>query len=509
MPKIILSTLNARYIHCSLGLRYLLANMGSLKTQTEINEFIINLRPIDIAEKLLDKKPLIIGFGVYIWNVEQTTQVIALIKEIQPDITVVIGGPEVSFEHEKQTICKLADYIICGAADLEFRELCQEILSAHPPKNNIIQSIPRDLASIAFPYDEYTDEDVRNRVIYIEASRGCPFKCEFCLSSLDKTAKPFDLNKFLIEMDKLYQRGTRHFKFVDRTFNLKISSSIKILEFFLQRLDDTLFLHFELIPDHLPKALKEIIKKFPKGSLQFEIGIQSFNPEVQTLISRKQDNDKSEQNIRWLIQETQAHLHTDLILGLPGENLESIEKGFDQLVRLSPHEIQVGILKRLRGTPLIRHTQTYHLHFNPNVPYNILCTIDIDFKTMQCLSRFARYWDMVANSGRFKNSMPLILGEAPFNHFFQLSEWLFENTKQTHQIALSRLFELLFTAMTGALQIEKKHAKTELWADYLSSGLKGYPSFADTKMIQQRKNHLSKNKKGGLSRQTRHITGTN
>ena len=124
-----------------------------------------------------------------------------------------------------------------------------------------------------FPYDEYTDEDVKNRVIYVEASRGCPFKCEFCLSALDKTAIAFDLDDFLIELEKLYQRGVRHFKFVDRTFNLKIKNSIRILEFFLERLDENLFLHFELIPDHLPEKIKDIILKFPDGTLQFEIGI--------------------------------------------------------------------------------------------------------------------------------------------------------------------------------------------------------------------------------------------
>jgi len=505
MNQILLCTLNARYIHSSLGLRYILANMGQLKSQTQINEFIINSRPIDITEQLLDKNPSIIGFGVYIWNVEQTTQVIALIKQIKPDIKIVIGGPEVSFEHKSQKICQLTDYVINGAADIEFPELCQEILSDNAPKKKIIQAIPRDLATIKFPYDEYNEEDIQNRVIYVEASRGCPFKCEFCLSSLDKTAWAFNLDDFLTELEKLYQRGVRHFKFVDRTFNLKIQSSIKIMEFFLERLDDNLFLHFELIPDHLPEKLKSIIQKFPDGSLQFEIGIQSFNPNVQDLISRKQNNDKSEENIRWLRNESFAHLHTDLILGLPGENLDSISKGFDQLFDLNPHEIQVGILKRLRGTPLIRHTEKYQLHFNPDTPYNILHTSTIDFKTMQRLSRFARYWDMIANSGRFKHSKQLLLGKNPFNNFLKLSDWLFEKTGQTHQISLARLFEILFEAMTEILLLDKEAIKSNLWADYLSSGLKGYPTFADSKMIQERNRKSQDNKKNSQSRQARHI----
>ena len=169
----------------------------------------------------------------------------------------------------------------------------------------------------------YTEEDISRRLIYVEASRGCPFKCEFCLSALDKTAWPFPLAAFLNEMQQLYERGVRHFKFVDRTFNLNAKTGARILDFFLERLDEKLFLHFELIPDHLPDTLKERITRFPPGALQFEIGVQTFNPIVQAMIGRQQDNARTETNLRWLRQYTQAHLHADLIVGLPGEDLAS------------------------------------------------------------------------------------------------------------------------------------------------------------------------------------------
>ena len=390
MPDIILSTLNARYIHSSLGLRYLLANMGELKARTQLVEYNISSRPIDIVDSLLKHQPKIIGFGVYIWNVEQTTQVVKLLKTIRPDIIIVLGGPEVSYEYDDQEIVQLADYLITGTADLAFTELCKTLLAGKTPLQSIIKPLPFELADIKMPYDEYTEEDIANRIIYVEASRGCPFKCEFCLSALDKTVYPFDLDLFLNEMEKLYQRGVRHFKFVDRTFNLKVDTSIRIMEFFLNKNDDNLFLHFELIPDHLPEKLKTTIARFPPHSLQFEIGIQSLDPDVQERISRKQNNEKAMENIRWLRQETHAHLHTDLIAGLPGENLQSFANGFNQLVELKPHEIQVGILKRLRGTPIIRHTDNYEMVYNPNPPYNVLSTRDIDFTTMQSVSRFAR-----------------------------------------------------------------------------------------------------------------------
>ncbi|MFN3786554.1 MAG: DUF4080 domain-containing protein, partial [Thiothrix sp.] len=302
----------------------------------------------------------------------------------------------------------------------------------------------------------------------------------------------------------LWQRGLRQFRFVDRTFNLKVQTTVAILDFFLARLDADTFLHFELIPDHLPEALKERISRFPPGSLQFEIGIQTFNPEVQALISRKQDNAKSVENIRWLRKHSHAHLHTDLIFGLPGEDLASFGAGFDQLVRLQPHEIQVGILKRLRGTPIIRHTEAFGMVYNPQPPYNILRTDRIDFATMQQMNRFARYWDMIGNSGRFPQTLPLLLEEQPFARFWQLSEWLYsQGGQQTHQIALPRLFVLVHGAGL-ALNIDREQLESALAADYAQTGQKGQIPFLNN----GKRNPTTPNpgKKSGNQRQLRFST---
>ena len=444
---ILLSTLNARYAHTSLGLRYLLANMGELQANARLLEFVIGTQPSVIVEKMLSSRPKIIGLGVYIWNVEETTKVVAMLKAVAPEVTVILGGPEVSHEPEVQSVVHLADYVVTGWGEITFPEICKLVIAGMPPLLKIIEGIQPRLMDVIMPYRFYSNEDLAHRTIYVEASRGCPFKCEFCLSSLDKTAWAFELEVFLAEMESLHARGARQFKFVDRTFNLNVVSSLRILQFFLDKItatpDDPVFAHFELVPDHLPIALKECIRQFPPGTLQLEIGVQSFNPDVQTLISRKQNNDQSSENIRWLLDHSQAHLHADLIAGLPGEDLKSFAQGFDRLVGIGPHEIQLGIIKRLRGTPIIRHTADYGLVFDPSPPYAILATDRIDFATMQRLVRFARYWDMVANSGRFANTIGLILSGEPFVRFMAFSDWLYKKTGATHGIALERLTVLV------------------------------------------------------------------
>jgi len=469
---IVLTTLNARYMHTAFGLRYLYANLDELKSSACIEEFTIQQRPIDIAEKLLKHSPKIIGFGVYIWNVEEITKTVELIKQVSPETIIILGGPEVSHLPDKPVVVDVADYVVMGAAEKSFPELCRLLLSGTRPIGKEIQSDELALDQLRLPYQYYSDDDIKSRLIYVEASRGCPFKCEFCLSSLDKTSKPFELGMFLDEMDALYRRGARNFKFIDRTFNLKVSSSIAILEFFLERMADDLYLHFEVVPDNLPEKLRAVIQKFPHHSLQFEIGVQTFDESIQALISRKQDNAKTCENLRWLRQETEAYIHADLIFGLPSDTLDNFAHSFNRLVALNPHEIQLGILKRLRGVPLNRHNENYQLRYNPEAPYNILRTRDIDFETMQRVNRFARYWDMVANSGRFRNTLPLILADSPFEKFMQLSDSLYLAVGSTWKISLQRLFVLIFESLKSRADVEATILSEMMQRDYERTGEK-------------------------------------
>ena len=471
-PKIVLSTLNARYFHTSFALRYLYANLKELQQFSEIQEFIIQTRAIDIVEQILETKPDIVGFGVYIWNIVETTDVVNLLKVIAPEVKVILGGPEVSYETEQQAIVQCADYVLTGAADISFYQLCKDLINNTPPDRKIIHSKPLELEDIALPYEYYTDEDLTHRLLYVEASRGCPFKCEFCLSSLDKASVPFELTLFLEQMEILYNRGARNFKFIDRTFNLNINTTMQIMQFFLDRMTDNLYLHFEVVPDHLPRKLKALLAQFPEGSLQFEIGIQTFNTEVQANINRKQNNAKSKENLLWLRDNTHAHIHADLIFGLPGETFESFKDSFNQLYHCRPHEIQMGILKRLKGSPIIRHTEAFDLRFNPLPPFNILSTDRVSFTTMQRVNRFARYWDMIGNSGRFKYTLPQLLSAAPFDDFMAISEWIYNKIGQSHNISLKKQFEFISQSVEALFPDKHALAIEKLEQDYQATQLK-------------------------------------
>ena len=478
MPDIVLTTFNARYAHAAFGLRYLRANLGPLREQTEIAEFNVGDHSVDVLDALLSRRPKIIGLGVYIWNVEASTQLVADLKRVRPDVTVILGGPEVSYETDVQEIVRLADYVVAGEADFAFPRICEAILSGAPPREKVIAADVPDLERVALPYDEYTAEDIAHRVIYVEASRGCPFTCEFCLSALDIPVRQFPLENFLAAMQSLLDRGARQFKFVDRTFNLNLKTSRAILEFFLERYRPGLFLHFEMIPDRLPDALKELLVRYPPGALQFEVGIQTFNEEVAELISRRQNNQLAADNLRFLREHTGVHVHADLIVGLPGESLDSFAAGFDRLVALGPQEIQVGMLKRLRGTPIVRHDEHFQMTYSPHAPYEILENSQLDFATLSRLRRFARYWDLVANSGNFVESTPRIWeDESPFHQFLRFSDRLFEREQKTHSIPLARLAERVFEFLVEECRLDAEAAAQTIWRDYQRGGRSDRPGF--------------------------------
>lgn len=479
MPRIVLATLNAKYIHAAFGLRYLYANLGDLQSEAEIFESDINQRPLDIAESILAKNPEILGLGVYIWNATESQELVQILKRVRPSLTIILGGPEVSYETSDQPIVHAADYVITGEADLKFAEVCRAILRSEPLAQKIHAADLPDLAQLTLPYHFYNDRDVANRVIYVEASRGCPFTCEFCLSSLDIPVRQVPIEPFLAEMGRLFERGVQHFKFVDRTFNLNLNTSRAILEFFLARLRPGLFLHFEMIPDRLPIELREIIARFPPGTLQFEVGIQTFNDEVSNRIKRRQNLSRLADNFQYLRSQTGVHIHADLIAGLPGETLESFAAGFDRLIALGPQEIQVGILKRLRGTPIVRNDAEFAMRYSSEPPYEILQNNTLDFPTLQRLRRFARFWDLIGNSGNFVQTTPFIWSNnnSPFWSFWNLTDFLYTELHRTHEIALPQLMQLVMRWLENNRAINPAQIAEALVADWRRSGRHEIPEF--------------------------------
>jgi radical SAM superfamily enzyme YgiQ (UPF0313 family) len=475
---ILLTTLNSSYQHSAFGLRYLRANLGELRQDSKILEFTTD-RPLrDVAEALLSYQPKIIGLGVYIWNARQTLDLVTLLKKLAPEVILVLGGPEVSHETDRQEITRWADYVICGEGDFLFRELCGKILTGQSPSDKIIRGELPSIASLQLPYSEYTEEDIKNRVIYIEASRGCPYKCEYCLSSLDKSVRNFPLENFLLEMQSLLDRGVRQFKFIDRTFNLSPSVSTRILQFFLKQSYLGLFLHFEMVPDRLPDELKELIVQFPAGSLQFEIGVQTFNPQVAALVSRRNDYQKMKENLIFLREKTSVHTHVDLIAGLPGEDLPSFAKGFDELAALQPDEIQVGILKRLRGTPIVRHDREWEMLYQEFSPYQILRTKTMSFAELQMIQRFSKHWDQIANSGQFTMTMEYLRSEPSlFQLFAELSQFLTQQFPTSQNIGVVNLFQSLWRFLTQLKNRPEEEVRDLLRQDYARGGRRDLPSF--------------------------------
>jgi hypothetical protein len=409
-------------------------------------ERTIGDRPADVVEAILAFNPTILGLGVYVWNASQTLDIVRMMKQLRPDIRIVLGGPEVSHELEDQPLVTLADYVVTGEGEVAFRQLVEAIEAGRPPAHKVHPGGKPSLTELRMPYALYSDEDLRHRIIYVEASRGCPYTCEFCLSALDEGVRPFPLEPFLKELDALLERGLRTFKFVDRTFNLKLDVSLAIVQFFFERLPrmNDLFLHFEMIPDRLPEPLRAVLAKFPPGAIQLELGVQTLNPVVGATIRRRQNTERLADNFRFLRQHTGTHLHADLIVGLPGETLESFGQGFDALFALGPHEIQVGILKRLRGAPIRRHTHSHGMVYAATPPYEVLQTNALSFHDVQRLKRFARYYDLVLNNGRFPMLAHLLMqGDSAFEAFLRFSDWLWTTTRATHGIAAARLARLI------------------------------------------------------------------
>jgi len=473
---IVFSTFNARYSHTALALRCLRANLGDLHDESVIVEFEHTLNPQTAVEKLLAHDPKILLFSVYIWNLTVISETVAILRTVRPELKIVIGGPEVCHDYEELSLFQNSDHLICGEGESVIENVCRSLL-AEKKLPKVIEAEPADLKTVALPYDEYTDEDLAHRRLYIESSRGCPFECEYCLSALEETVRFVPPDRIFPMFGKLIERGGRIFKFIDRSFNINTAHAAAVLNFFLKNRRDGMMLHLEWEPEHLSPTLEKILADAPPGFFQLEVGVQTFNPEVSKRIHRPLDANRVEQNIRTLSAMPSIHLHADLIAGLPGETLESIAESFDRLHACGPDEIQLGILKKLRGAPIAKHDVKWQMIYNTAPPYDVLQTSALSFPELQSIRRFARFWDIIVNNGRFPTTAPLLWENQPsvFGAFMEWSDWLYEQTHATAGFTPGRLARFLeeFIATQRGLSRQTVQCATEADLSNRSTGTKG------------------------------------
>jgi hypothetical protein len=491
---ILLTTINAKWIHPSLALRLLKTNLGELEAQCEIIEFALRQPLAEKTEPILAARPRILGISVSIWNHAATVELFAELEKAWAETkpVVVLGGPEVSYLPPTTKIFRYADYVIRGEGEAAFRALCENILTTErSPRRTVhiatkfpaqfINAEPVNLSELKSGYHFYTDEDAAKKLIYVEASRGCPFSCEFCagnfvalgagnfvargLSAVKEQggvpdAEPegrrtkglrfppvreFALEPFLAEMDVLVRRGAKTFKFLDRTFNLNIKRTLRICEFFLEKIAEgnAIVVHFEMVPSLFPPELREILTRFPPGTLRLEIGVQTLNPEIAARIGRVSNPEKELENIRFIREKTNAIIHVDLIAGLPGEDIASFGMGFDRLWRVlsgaGKTEIQLGILKLLPGAPIARHNETFGMRYSLQPPYEVLETSAMSAADIERIKNFARFWELIVNRRLVNNQA----NQPVFDDFMALSDALFAHFGRNWGIDKSELMETI------------------------------------------------------------------
>ncbi|MCL2043715.1 MAG: B12-binding domain-containing radical SAM protein [Treponema sp.] len=462
--SILLATINAKWIHPSLALRLLKANLGPLENSCDIIEFALRQPMQEKTGPILAARPQILGLSVSIWNHTATLELLGELRKEWGTHTqrpiIVLGGPEVSYLPPDAEIFRYADYCVCGEGEIAFRGLCEEILHeentgypAQPNKPIVFlnrEFIPVNPAHIQSGYGLYTDEDLHKKLIYAEASRGCPYACAFCLSAHSGKIREFPLEPFFAEMDELIQRGARTIKFLDRTFNFDIGRAQKIMDYFLKKItgqNRPLTIHFEMVPSRFPAELTETITRFPPGTLRLEIGIQTLNPDVSARIGRPSDPERELAAIRLLREKTNAIIHADLIAGLPGEDMISFGKGFDSLVDAlntasarKDNEIQLGILKLLPGAPIARLSDAFGMCYSSAPPYEVLATSAISAPDMNRLKNFARFWELIVN-----RRLADMCQQPAFDRFLALSDYLFLRFDRNWGIPKDDLLEAIRT----------------------------------------------------------------
>ncbi|SEN33235.1 Radical SAM superfamily enzyme YgiQ, UPF0313 family [Mesobacillus persicus] len=473
--NIICATLNAKYIHTNIAIRYLKA-YAQPEFDITLAEYTIKDPIINIVTDLIQKKPQVIGFSCYIWNIEETIKVITLIKKINPSITIVVGGPEVTYDYiDWMDRVKEFDYLVIGEGEQTFKQLLTE-LNTNKAIENVAGIVYRkgdtvkvnpqmnklDLKELPSPHRFPEDiSHLSKRVTYIETSRGCPFSCQFCLSSIEVGVRYFDREKVKEDIRYLMANGAKTIKFVDRTFNISRSYAMEMFQFLIdEHLPGTVF-QFEITADIMrPEVIEFLNQNAPAGLFRFEIGVQSTNDYTNELVMRKQNFEKLKRTVTMVKDGGKIDQHLDLIAGLPEENYSSFKKTFNDVFAMRPEELQLGFLKMLRGTGLRLRAEDHDYIYMDHSPYEILGNNVLPFSDIirikQVEDVLEKYW----NDHRMNATIEYLVTRTfstPFDFFQDFGAYWEEQgwSRIGHQLEdlFKRLYEFLKERNTEDLPI--------------------------------------------------------
>ena len=461
--NVVLSTLNSKFIHSSLALRYLKAYGEAHGQAYDIVEYTINMPVLHILSDITEHDIDILGFACYIWNIEMTLHVVDMVKAVRPDIKIVLGGPEVSFTaDELLERCPNIDYIVQGEGEEAFHALVTALQLGNDGLNPVIPGVRgrrngsilgsaeavevRDLSTIPFPYTEEDMEDLEHKIIYYESSRGCPFSCQYCLSGNKNTVRFFPQERTLEELQWFIDHGVKQVKFVDRTFNCAPHHHRPLMEF-MRDSDTDMNFHLEMEPELMTEWETNILCETPPGRIQIEVGVQSTHKKTLDAINRYNDWPYIQKSIRPIIQAGRTHVHMDLIVGLPHEDFKRFGQSFNDLFSLQPHALQIGFLKLLKGSG-VRRMREYKYVADPLAPYEVLSTHVLPYDDVRFLKYFEDVFERFYNSERFRTTFgyigqQLIHGETDaFTYFCDMTRaWLKEGN---HKVNLKDIDQIEF-----------------------------------------------------------------
>jgi anaerobic magnesium-protoporphyrin IX monomethyl ester cyclase len=452
MTKILLTTLNAKYIHANLAIR-LLYQLNKDNKGLHWKEFTIKHEPTELADYCKDYN--VIAFSVYIWNITQTIAAAEAIKAVNPNIKILLGGPEVSYEWQDVIALDCIDFIITGEGEIPFQQFISQYPNVEQVPNLVFKDahggicyhkseVQFDVAEL-LDIDPYIDdplEDLHNKVLYIETSRGCPYKCEFCLASLDNKVRYLPNAAIKRTLMYMMQHG-RVVKFLDRTFNIKKDFTIDIFDFILQHHNPQNVFQFEITADILhADIIKYIHEKVPKNLFRFEIGIQTVNQTANLEVSRKQNFEKTTSIIRQV--ENHVELHLDLIVGLPKDYYEDIKYSIEEVFKLYAPELQLGFLKFLKGTPVRERYEQYGYEFDPIAPYQIIKSNYLSAEQLEDITLLEHSLEIYWNKKRSVQTCKYITQHYSIFDFLMGLGIHFKQLSNLHKYSLEDVYTILW-----------------------------------------------------------------